>query len=244
MKKNKLNINYWLRKLYVSNLFQSLPIKKSYLRKLVFTSIFKSKHWVQKDKNLSKDDISISGHGSNINTKQFKNLSSNLRKFLNIYSVNSILDMSCGDFLWMNQILKNKKLKYLGVDIVEDLITKNKQNYLDKNINFHVSDVTNFLTEENYDLVFMRDFFIHITNEDIFKILNNISKMNIKYFAFENYEINKNVNTEVGKHRKVNLQIEPFNLEKPIYSFKDYEEDKYIFFYKKDSLNNLRVNQI
>ena len=68
--------------------------------------------------------------------------------------------------------------------------------------------------------------------------------MNIKYFAFENYEIKKNLNTEIGKHRKINLQIEPFNLGIPIYSFKDYEDDKYIFFYKKDSLSNLKFNQI
>ena len=86
----------------------------------------------------------------------------------------------------------------------------------------------------------MRDFFIHISNSDILKILNNLSQMNIKYFATENYEINKNLNTEIGKHRKINLQIEPFYLEKPIYSFKDYEEDKYIFFYKKDSLNKIK----
>ena len=244
MKKNKLNINYWLRKLYVSKSFQSLPIKKNYLRKLVFTSIFKSKHWVQKDENLAKEDISISGLGSNINTKQFNNLCLGLVNFLDKYSVNSILDMPCGDFLWMNQILKDKKLKYLGIDIVEDLIKKNKINYLNNNINFLTSDIANYTTDENFDLVFMRDFFIHISNEDIFKILNNISKMNIKYFASENYEIKKNLNTEIGKHRKINLQIEPFNLEMPIYSFKDYEDDKYIFFYKKDSLNKLKFNQI
>ena len=46
------------------------------------------------------------------------------------------------------------------------------------------------------------------------------------------------INTEIGKHRKVNLQIEPFNLEKPIYSFKDYEEDKYIFFYIRSTTDN------
>ena len=68
--------------------------------------------------------------------------------------------------------------------------------------------------------------------------------MNIKYFASENYEIKKIFNTETGKHRKINLQIEPFNLEQPIYSFKDYEKDKYIFFYKKKSLNSLKFNQI
>ncbi len=244
MNKNKFSINYWLRKLFVSKIFQLLPIQKSYLRKLIFTSIFKSKHWVQKDENLEEKYISISGHGSNINTKQFQNLSSCILDFLDRFSINSILDMPCGDFLWMNQILKSKKLKYLGIDIVDDLIGKNKINYESSNIKFKTSDVTNFITEEKFDLLFMRDFFIHISNEDILKILKNISKMNIKYFASENYEIHSNINTSIGKHRKVNLQIEPFNLEKPVYSFKDYEEDKYIYFYKKDILKKLKFNQI
>ena len=244
MSKNKLSINYWLRKLYVSRIFQLIPIKKSFLRKLIFTSIFKSKHWVQKDDNLAKKYISISGHGSNINTEQFQNLSSCFLDFLEKFSINSILDMPCGDFLWMDQILKIKKIKYLGIDIVDDLIQKNKINYASSNIDFKTFDITNFVTEEKFDLVFMRDFFIHISNEDILRILNNISQMNIKYFASENYEIYKNINTEIGKHRKVNLQIEPFNLEKPVFSFKDYEQDKYIYFYKKDILKKLKPIQI
>jgi len=84
----------------------------------------------------------------------------------------------------------------------------------------------------------MRDFFIHINNSDIKKILINLQKMNINYFAFENYNIKKNEDVIIGKHRKVNLRLDPFNLGEPIYFFKDYEEDKYIYFYEKKSLNN------
>ena len=43
--------------------------------------------------------------------------------------------------------------------------------------------------------------------------------MNIKYFAFENYDISKNTDVIIGKHRKINLKLDPFNLESPIYSF-------------------------
>ena len=102
-----------------------------------------------------KEEISVSGHGSNINTKQSKHLSYYFIKFLDRFSVCSILDMLCGDFLWMNRIVKNKKIKYLGVDKVEDLIKKNKKNYEDKNINFLSFDLANFKTEEKFDLVFM-----------------------------------------------------------------------------------------
>jgi len=237
--KNKLNIYYWLRKLYVSKFFQLLPIKKSLLRKIVFTSIFESKHWVQDDHNLSKESISISGHGSNINTKQSNNLISSLLIFFEKYQINSLLDMPCGDFLWMNELIKKKNnIKYHGVDIVDEIIKKNKKLYENENVKFSSCDIIDFYSQENFDLVFMRDFFIHINNSDIKKILINLQKMNINYFAFENYNIKKNEDVIIGKHRKVNLRLDPFNLGEPIYFFKDYEEDKYIYFYEKKSLNN------
>ena len=60
--------------------------------------------------------------------------------------------------------------------------------------------------------------------------------MNINYFAFENYNIKKNEDVITGRHRKINLKLEPFKLGDPLFSFKDYENDKYIYFYEKKSL--------
>ena len=243
MYKNKLNIHYWLRKIYVSKIFQKLPIKKDFLRKIIFTSIFQSNHWVQGEDIFPKEFISVSGHGSNINTDQSNNLISSLSSFIKNYKINSFLDMPCGDFLWMNELLKkNKIMNYLGIDIVDEIIKKNKKKYENEKIKFSTFDIINFHTDEKFELVFMRDFFIHINNADIKKVLSNIQKMNIDYFAFENYDISKNEDVITGRHRKVNLKLDPFNLGDPIFFFKDYEKDKYIYFYKKNSLIN-KINQ-
>ena len=80
MKKNRLNINYWLRKIFVTKIFQKLIKDKSLLRRKVFTSIFKSKHWAHG--NMPDEYISVSGHGSNINTQQSNNLISSLVEFI------------------------------------------------------------------------------------------------------------------------------------------------------------------
>ncbi len=243
MYKNKLNIHYWLRKIYVSKIFQKLPIKKDFLRKIIFTSIFQSNHWVQGEDIFPKEFISVSGHGSNINTDQSNNLISSLSSFIKNYKINSFLDMPCGDFLWMNELLKkNNIMNYLGIDIVDEIIKKNKKKYENEKIKFSTFDIINFHTDEKFELVFMRDFFIHINNADIKKVLSNIQKMNIDYFAFENYDISKNEDVITGRHRKVNLKLDPFNLGDPIFFFKDYEKDKYIYFYKKNSLIN-KINQ-
>ena len=231
--RKRFNLYYWLRKIYVSKIFQSLPIKKKYIRKLVFTSIFKSKHWVQKNDNLKTINISVSGHGSNIETLQSKNLINCMVKFIDKFNINSILDIPCGDFLWMNQVMKIRpEIRYQGIDIVNQIIKNNKNKYIHKNIEFECEDILNFKTDKKFDLLLMRDFFIHINNSEIQIILDKIKKWNIDYFASESYSVEKNFDVLTGKHRKINLKINPFNLSNPIYSFNDFEKDKNILFFR------------
>ena len=123
--KNKFNKYYWLRKIYTSKLFQLLQIKNSKLKKKIFTSIYKSNHWVQNGDSLPQEFVSVSGHGSNIGTDQHKQLVNNFTNIIEKYEIDSILDMPCGDFLWIKEVVKNNDIKYLGIDIVEELIKNN-----------------------------------------------------------------------------------------------------------------------
>ena len=234
--KNRLNINYWLRKIFTSTIYQKLNPNKDKIKKQVFTSIYKSNHWVQKDETLSKDSMSVSGHGSNINTNQFFDLKENFTKMIDDKQINSVLDMPCGDFLWFYEIIKHKNIDYVGVDIVDELIEANKIKYQNKNFNFINEDIVNFNTDKKFDLILIRDLFIHIQNSDIKQIFQNLNKINFRYVALNSYNNKVNQDVVVGNHRKVNLLIEPFNLEKPLEYFKDYEDDKFIFIYEKKNL--------
>ena len=167
--KNKLNINYWLRKIFTSTIYQKLNFNKDKIKKQVFTSIYKSNHWVQKDNTLSVDSMSVSGHGSNVNTNQFFELKKNFSKIIDDNHINSILDMPCGDFLWLHEIIKDKNIHYVGVDIVDELIEANKKKYQNKNFSFINDDIVNFNTSKKFDLILIRDLFIHIQNSDIKK---------------------------------------------------------------------------
>ena len=233
--KNIFNINYWLRKIYTSTIYQKLNPNKDKVKKKVFTSIYKSNHWVQKDDSLSKSSISVSGHGSNINTNQFFNLKKIFTKIIDEKNINSVLDMPCGDFLWFYEIIKHKNIDYVGVDIVKELIEANQAKYENKNFDFINDDIVNFNTNKKFDLILIRDLFIHIQNSDIKKIKQNIKKIDFSYVALNSYNNKINHDVVVGKHRKVNLLIEPFNFEKPLEYFKDYEDDKYIFLYEKEN---------
>ena len=84
----------------------------------VFTDIYKSNHWESTE--------SISGTGSEI--KQTESLVIELNKLLKNINATSVLDLPCGDFKWMQKVdLLN--IKYIGADIVEELINTNKIQY-------------------------------------------------------------------------------------------------------------------
>ena len=235
--KNKFNKNYWLRKIYTSKIFQLLSIKDTNLKKKIFTSIYKSNHWVQDDDLLPQRYVSVSGHGSNINTNQHRQLTNNFTQVIKDYKINSLLDMPCGDFLWIKNIIKENNINYLGIDIVEELINENKRKYQTNNINFKSFDIVNFKTYEQFDLVLIRDLFIHIKNVEIIQIIENLKNMNIKYILLNSYDNEKNNDVVIGQHRKINLLIKPFNLKKPIHIFRDFENDKFCYLYDLASLN-------
>ena len=83
----KLNLDYWKRKIFVSKIYQKFFYNNKNLNKKIFTSIYKSGHWIQGQNNLSKENISVSGHGSNLDTDQFYNLKNNMNKRIEIFLV-------------------------------------------------------------------------------------------------------------------------------------------------------------
>ena len=160
--KNKLSLYYWLRKIYTNKYFQFLSPNKSKLKKKIFTSIYKSNHWVQSSDYSKYNSISVSGHGSNTNTEQYFELVKNMTKLINKFRIKSILDIPCGDFLWIKKIILENNISYLGIDIVEELINKNILYYKSKNINFKCADILDYKTDKYYDLLLIRDLFLHI----------------------------------------------------------------------------------
>ena len=232
----RLNIYYWLRKLFVSKIFQNFFFKKGFIRKFVFYTIYKSNHW-NRYASIDEKNLLVSGPGSIPGTAQTQTVIENLKIFIEENNLRSILDIACGDFSWMKELIKNDKLYYTGWDIVGEIIDYNKKKYSSKNINFFCKDIVNENNFGNYDLIFCRDFFIHMNIDDIKKILNNIRKSNAKFFiCSNNSEVLINKEILIGQHRKINLSIEPFNIKKVYSFFYEGNEDCYINIYKISDL--------
>ena len=206
-------INYFLRKLFSIKLLKYI-FGKNFIRKKIFKYIYDSGYWI--DYNV-KCNYSKSGKGSNIESTL--NLQNSLKIFFKKNKIRKIVDIGCGDFNWMNQLLKDIDYEsYLGVDIVDDLIEQNYRNFGNQNIKFISRDVVNddlsFINKS--DFILIRHVFIHLDNSSIIKIINKIKNLDFKYLGItSDPKISKNIDLKTeGRFREINLIIEPFNLNK------------------------------
>mgnify|MGYP005672858269 FL=1 len=231
------NRHYWIRKLFVNSFFSKL-ISQRILNKIVFKSIYKSNHW-NKSQKFDPNNQSYSGPGSSANSIQTNNLIAEFEIFFKKNDIKNILDAPCGDCAWIKKIF-GKDIKYTGIDIVDDLIIKNKITFNSyKNVSFYCEDLAEYNDFDNYDFILMRDFFIHLPLRTINKILKNLKNSNCKFFAFNNYEdVDANKEISTGQHRKINLLKEPFNMCVPFFKIQEInndrnpDQDNFIYIYK------------
>jgi len=174
-------------------------------RKSKFSYIYKN--------NLFGGDESVSGPGSSL--EQTQAIREALPKVIRELNVRTFVDAPCGDFHWMSKVELDID-KYIGIDIVPDMIRVNQQKYNNDNRKFLTLDIIND-DLPTADLIMCRDCFIHLSNKDIRAALNNIRRARFKYLlttTFTNTTINRNIVT--GRVRPINLQVSPFNFPDPI----------------------------
>lgn len=163
------------------------------------------------EKNLWQSAESVSGLGSEM--EYAKSISKELPVLLQKYSIQSILDIPCGDWNWMKSV-DLCGASYIGADIVKPLIEENKIKY--PNTDFRVLDLTNDDLPK-VDLVFVRDCLGHLSNENVHKAIENIKRSGSKYLlatSFTKWDMNPDI--EDGGWKCINLMIPPFQLN-PIY---------------------------
>ncbi len=207
-----------------------------------FEIIYKYSYW-RANRNESK-----SGYGSSFEAT--KNILIELENFIKKENVKSIFDAPCGDFYWL-QKLNFTDLKYIGADIVRDMVNKNNENYSNKNIKFVEFDILNQVPNK-FDLIINRDCLVHFRDEDVIRSLKNFKRSESKYFASTTYpKVSKNIKSDLPDNwRPINLSEKPFNLPKPYillndnFDYKDRrsnpEEEKYIGVWKIEDLKNIK----
>jgi len=173
----------------------------------VFTEIYSKNHW--------KSNESRSGTGSEL--KATKNIRKELPKLFKKYAVHSVLDIGCGDFNWMRNVVSDS-IYYRGVDIVSEIININTKLYSTQKISF--GRFNSFLVALTcYDLVLIRDVLVHYPFAEIEEFLKQFSGCKVLMTHFTDQESNRDIVT--GAWRSLNMEIEPFNLGSPLEIIKD-----------------------
>ncbi|WP_458629301.1 class I SAM-dependent methyltransferase [Winogradskyella sp. PC D3.3] len=130
----------------------------------------------------------------------------------------TVCDLGCGDFNIGKQLINYTK-RYIGIDIVENLIERNKTLFKAENLEFHC---LNIVEDElpKADCVILRQVLQHLSNTEIQKIIKKLS--HYKYLILTehlpvgnftpNIDIISGQGIRIKKNSGVNLLEAPFNL--------------------------------
>lgn len=165
------------------------------------------------DKNIFGGSVSRSGEGSDL--LQTEIVRNEIPKIIREFKIKTFLDAPCGDWYWM-QKTELEVEQYIGVDIVDALIEKNKEEFGNTTRIFKVLNLTKD-TLPITDLIFSRDLLVHLNFEDAFKVIANFKKSGATYLLTTTF-VNRGLNEELKETfwRVLNLQQPPFNFPKPI----------------------------
>jgi len=168
----------------------------------LFTEVYKQNTW---------DSESRSGQGSSV--KAAVNIIRELPLLLQSIEVTSMLDVPCGDFMWMQQV-DLSGIHYTGADIVPPMIEANQTHFGREDRRFQTIDLMNDPLPK-VDLIFCRDCFIHLTLPMIFAALRNIAASEAQWlltssYLWRGFPNNEEVSEVMLGGRRINLEVEPF----------------------------------
>ena len=158
-----------------------------------------------------------SGSGSH-DLKIIKPYLDNIINFLSAHNNSLIVcDLGCGDFNIGKHLTKYTK-KYIAIDIVENLIERNKTLFKDHNLEFQCLDIV----EDEFpkaDCIILRQVLQHLSNSEIDKITKKLARYKYviltEHLPMGNFSPNVDIISGQGIRLKqnsgVNLLEAPFN---------------------------------
>ena len=179
---------------------------------VIFNNIF--------EKNLWGDPDSRSGSGSNMESTRVIRVK--IPELIDHYKIRTIVDAPCGDLFWIKTLFRKfnlKGIKYIGLDIVSNIVEQNKLEFHSSDFNFHEVDLTKGPIP-CADLIISRDCLLHFSYKNILAILTNFKASGSKYLLVSTYTNATRENYDVAEFsiggRALNLQRSPFKLKQPL----------------------------
>jgi hypothetical protein len=164
-------------------------------------------------KNIFGGSDSRSGAGSDL--LQTEVIRREIPRILRENGISSMLDAPCGDWFWMRKVDLGID-QYIGADIVEPLITKNRIEFGRKGVEFRSLDLSRDPLPKA-DLIFSRDCLVHLSFDDAARMLQNFKTSGARFLLTTTFpKHTKNVDLDHGFWRPLNMEMAPFNFPQPI----------------------------
>lgn len=182
----------------------------------IFTWIYRTNHWDSTE--------SVSGRGAEL--RQTVEVRNAVATVLDRYAIRSVVDAGCGDLNWQRRVPNLLDVTdYLGVDVVADLITRNRERFRGARARFAHMDISRDALPRA-DLVICRDCLVHLSNTQVLAVLRHIAMSGSGYLLATSYPAESvNRDTADGHWRPINLTAYPFLLPEPIEFFDtDYRD--------------------
>lgn len=171
--------------------------------------------------NIWSDDESRSGTGSNLGAT--KRLREELPALLGKLQATTMLDIPCGDFVWMREVDLGA-IRYIGGDVVPEMVEKLRAEYTSPRRDFQLLDITSSPLP-TVDVVFCRDLFIHLPDALVRQAVKNLRRSGSTYLVTTTFpDRHENVDIRMGDFRHVNMQDPPFNFPEPLDLLMEYYE--------------------
>jgi SAM-dependent methyltransferase len=179
----------------------------------VFSEIYHTNAW--------QDPESVSGRGSTL--ARTTAIMSQLPLLLQDLNAQTLLDAGCGDFNWMRRVTLTG-INYIGIDVVPELIARNRELYERERTTFAVLDIARDRLPVA-DAILCRECFIHLSVRNIKAALRNFKKTGATHLLCTTHStVSPNTDCPDGGWRSVNLQLPPFDFPEPITLIVEDEE--------------------
>lgn len=171
-----------------------------------FTAIYDQKIWTHGDESAP-----LSGHGSSLQATE--RLRQALPNVLRRIGAETLLDLGCGDFTWMQHI--DLPCNYIGIDIVESVIANNNNDFQSEGRSFIVADFVEEIPVKA-DVVLSREVLFHLSFNDSLRGLRNALDSGCSFFLLtSDASAAFNADIQSGDFRSLNLEKRPFRLPTP-----------------------------
>lgn len=183
-----------------------------------FTLIYRTNHWAAAE--------SVSGPAASLeNTAALRR---NLPALFERLGVRAVFDAPCGDFHWMQHVVRGRDIDYVGGDIVRPMVERNNARHGGPGCRFVHLDVSRDAVPRS-DIWLCRGLFSLLSNEDSLAVLRQFLRSGTPYILLSSHRVFEGpVNEDVasGDFRYVDMRAAPFDLPAPLETLEDrFDED-------------------